>query len=182
VAAPHATGPVDYVPGPPAAGSPAPGPGTAATVEAAATPGVTREFLVDLSDSPSRPRRSRPGARTGALLLGAVAAVALELGLLMRGAGSSLWSSTPLWSAFASLAVVAGLAGVAARLAGGRPSARPVALAGLAGLGAFWLLVALPTADTDRGFLLTAALGCLIGAVWLTGRAEVTPPSPEEAA
>jgi hypothetical protein len=160
--APQATGPVDYVPGPPAAPP---------TAEAPAVPGGTREFVVDLSDEP-RERRSGAGVRAAALLLGVVAAVVLEIGLLLHGGTTSLWSGTPLWSAFASVAVVAGLAGVAARLAGNRPWARPVALAGSAGLAVFWLLVVLPVAATDRGFVLTAALGCLLGALWTAGRAQ----------
>jgi len=159
----QATGPVDYVPGPPASGPAAP---TIAEVPAGA-----REFVVDLSDeAPERPAGT--GLRAAALLAGVVAAVVLELGLLMHGGAASLWSRTPFWSAFASLAVVAGLAGVAARLAGNRPAARPLAPAGLGGLAVFWLLVVLPTADTDRGFVLTAALACLIGAGATARRAE----------
>ena len=158
----QATGPVDYVPGPPAAPP---------TAEAPAVPGGTREFVVDLSDEPRAPR-SGTGLRAAALLLGVVAAAVLEIGLLMHGGAASIWSHTPLWSAFASVAVVAGLAGVAARLAGHRPWGRPLAVAGSAGLAVFWLLVVLPVADTDRGFVLTAALGCLIGALWMSGRAE----------
>jgi hypothetical protein len=42
------------------------------------------------------------------------------------------------------------------------------ALGGLAGLAVFWLLIALPRVDSDRGFLLTAALGALGVAVWLS--------------
>jgi len=161
----RATGPVDYVPGPPVAGPAAP--------PVDEVPGGTREFVVDLTDEP-RERRPAAGVRATALLLGVVASVVLEIGLLLHGGTTSLWTRTPLWSAFASLAVVAGLAGIAARLAGNRPAARPVALAGSAGLAVFWLLVVLPTADTDRGFVLTAALACLIGAVWTARRVPVT--------
>lgn len=158
----QATGPVDYVPGPPATAPAAP-------PVPAEVPGGTREFVVDLTDEP---RERRPGARVraAALVLGVVAAGILEIGLLLHGGATSLWSRTPLWSAFASVAVVTGLAGIAARLAGNRPAARPVTLAGLAGLALFWLLVVLPIADTDRGFVLTAALGCLVGGVWAAGR------------
>jgi hypothetical protein len=42
-----------------------------------------------------------------------------------------------------------------------------LALGGLAGLAVFWVLIALPRVDSDRGFLLTAALGALAVAVWL---------------
>ncbi|WP_324275211.1 hypothetical protein [Blastococcus brunescens] len=42
-----------------------------------------------------------------------------------------------------------------------------VAAAGLVGLAAFWLLVVLPVVATDRGFVLTAALAALGGALWV---------------
>jgi hypothetical protein len=42
-----------------------------------------------------------------------------------------------------------------------------VGAAGLVALAVFWLLVVLPGADSDRGFLLTAALGCLGAALWV---------------
>ena len=42
-----------------------------------------------------------------------------------------------------------------------------VAAAGLVGLAVFWLLVVLPVVASDRGFLLTAALGALGGALWV---------------
>jgi hypothetical protein len=152
------------MPGPPA-GAPA------TPAEPPPAPATTRQFLVDLSDEPAA-RRSRAGVRAASLLLGVAAAAVLQLGLLVHGGTASLWSRTPLWSAFATAAVVAGLAGVAARLAGSRPWGRPVALGGLGGLAVFWLLVALPSADSDRGFLLTAAVACLAAAVWSSGRGE----------
>ena len=171
----QATGPVDYVPGPPAAGPATPGPAAPLPAE---VPGGTREFVVDLSDE-GHERRSGAGVRAAALLLGVVAAVFLEVGLLLHGGTTSLWTRTPLWSAFASVAVVAGLAGVAARLAGHRPWARPVTLAGVSGLAVFWLLVVLRVADTDRGFVLTAALACLTSAIWAAGRAKGEAPATE---
>jgi hypothetical protein len=42
-----------------------------------------------------------------------------------------------------------------------------VAAGGLTGLAAFWVLVVLPRADSDRGFLLTAALAALGAALWM---------------
>jgi hypothetical protein len=41
-----------------------------------------------------------------------------------------------------------------------------VAAGGFVGLAVFWLLVALPDVATDRGFVLTAALAALAGALW----------------
>jgi hypothetical protein len=37
----------------------------------------------------------------------------------------------------------------------------------MVGLAVFWLLLVLPGADNDRGFLLTAALACLGAALWI---------------
>ena len=42
-----------------------------------------------------------------------------------------------------------------------------IAAAGLVGLAVFWLLVVLPVVASDRGFLLTAALGALGAALWV---------------
>jgi hypothetical protein len=109
-----------------------------------------------------------PGVAGPALAV--VAVVLLELGLLVHEGGRSVWSRSPLWAAFATLAAVVGLTAFAAPLPGlrrlGSERAWGVAAGGLCGLAAFWLLVALPTADTDRGFLLTAALACLGAALW----------------
>jgi len=52
----------------------------------------------------------------------------------------------------------------------GTDSAWRMAAAGLLGLAVFWLLVVLPNADTDRGFLFTAALGALGAALWTGSR------------
>jgi hypothetical protein len=49
-----------------------------------------------------------------------------------------------------------------------------VATAAVCGLAVFWLLVVLPVADSDRGFLLTAALGLLGAGVWLSSRRSAT--------
>jgi hypothetical protein len=40
----------------------------------------------------------------------------------------------------------------------------------LVGLAVFWLLVVLPVVASDRGFLLTAALGALGAALWVGPR------------
>jgi hypothetical protein len=42
-----------------------------------------------------------------------------------------------------------------------------ISAAGLTGLAVFWVLVVLPVGNTDRGFVLTAALGCLGVSLWL---------------
>ena len=42
-----------------------------------------------------------------------------------------------------------------------------IAAGGLVGLAVFWVLVVLPVVASDRGFLLTAALGALGAALWV---------------
>jgi hypothetical protein len=164
-AQPQPTGPVDYVPGPPAAGATPPPPPVGA-------PASTSDFFAHpLDDEPRRPRDRQTRARLTGGVLAAAALVLLELGLLVHGAGDRLWSRVPLWAGFATVAAVLGLGVLGARLPGARQlgaRAWTVAAGGLAGLAVFWLLVVLPSAATDRGFLLTAALACLAAAVWLT--------------
>jgi hypothetical protein len=79
-----------------------------------------------------------------------------------------------LWSAFATLsALLALLAFAAFYPAGNRLKAGAVwriAAAGLVGLSVFWVLVVLPVVASDRGFVLTAALGCLGAALWIGPR------------
>jgi hypothetical protein len=101
--------------------------------------------------------------------------VLLELGLTMRGeVAESYWETIPLWSAFATVCALLGL-GAFVAFAAARNRLRPdglwrIAAAGLVGLAVFWLLVVLPVVATDRGFVLTAALGALGGALWVGPR------------
>jgi len=108
------------------------------------------------------------------LVLAALSVVLLELGLTLGFGGKSYWSTVTLWSAFATVAAALGLLAFAAFYpAGNRSRSGPawrVAAAGVVGLAVFWLLVVLPDVDTDRGFLLTAALGCLGVALWIGPR------------
>jgi hypothetical protein len=166
-AQPQPTGPVDYVPGPPAAGAaPLPPP-------VGATAPTANFFSHPLDhDEPRRPRDRQTRARLTGGALAAAGLVLLELGLLLHDEGGErLWSRVPLWAGFATVAAVLGLGVLGARLPGPRQlgaRAWAVAAGGLAGLAVFWLLVVLPSAATDRGFLLTAALACLAAAVRLT--------------
>ena len=178
VEAPQPTGPVDFVPGLPGLGTPPPPP-PALVQSAPPTPGPTwPETLENDGDADdragARTRAARlPQDRSALVAVGlaVLALVLLELGLALDFDTVSLWELTPLWSAFATAAVVVGLVALlVASSPGGRARAGlawRVGAAGLLGLAVFWLLVVLPGADSDRGFLLTAALGCLGAALWV---------------
>jgi hypothetical protein len=190
------TGPVDFKPGlpgarpvppptsavaPPVAAPaqpvPPPAPNAAPTVPAGP---AWPDTLV--ADAPVEERRRKPRASPGeggrpaliGLGLTALAVVLVLLGLSLDFGGDSFWSVVPLWSAFALLCTLLGLLAFAAFYpAGNRLRSGPawqVAAAGLVGLSVFWLLVVLPRVDTDRGFVLTAALACLGGALWIGPR------------
>ena len=166
---PRETGPVDFVPGLPGGGTaapPLPEPGPEPT-------GATARSWPDTleTDAPAKPPRAR-GPQDRATLLGlglaVLALVLLELGLGLGFGGRSLWSLVLLWSAFATVAALLALAGIApATSRAGSGLSWRIAAAGLVGLAVFWLLVVLPHADTNRGFVLTAALGALGAGLWM---------------
>ncbi|MGY1601926.1 hypothetical protein [Geodermatophilus sp. SYSU D00815] len=118
--------------------------------------------------APAVPRvRARRGTAAVRLLVLA-SAVLLETGLLLGlGGEERLWTAAPLWAGFATAAVLlCVLASVRSRqLRNDR--AWKTSAAGLTGLAVFWVLVVLPEATTNRGFVLTAALGCLGVALWI---------------
>ncbi len=137
------TGPVDFVPGLPGTGGPAPAP------------------------PPRRDRTPRDRSALVAVGLAALAVVLLQLGLVDDDA--DLWSRVTLWSAFATAATVLGLIALGVHAVGrlsARLTTRLVAGAVLA-LAIFWLLVVLPIVASDPGFLVTAALLALGAALWL---------------
>jgi hypothetical protein len=173
--APQPTGPVDFVPGLPGLGTPPPPPPPPAG--ASRVPGPTWPETLE-ADEPKRERAGTRAARLpkdrsvlAAVGLAVLSLVLLQLGLALDFGIESLWDAVPLWSAFATAAVLVGLVAVVlASSKGGRVRAGQawsVGAAGLVGLAAFWLLVVLPGADSDRGFLLTAALACLGAALWI---------------
>ena len=181
---PQPTGPVDFVPGPP---------GTPTVPPAAATPpppppvqpvttqgdGVVWPDTLEsdlLSGGSSRKKTSQirsPHDRAALLGLGlaVLALVLLELGLALDFGVESYWSAVPLWSAFATLCTGLGVVAFAASYPAGSKlrsgTGWRIAAAGLVGLAVFWVLVVLSVVATDRGFLLTAALGALGAALWV---------------
>lgn len=169
VTAPQATGRVDYVPGPPGAAPAAPAvTATQQEMPRAESAGAD----AGTGSQPDAPRDRGALVGVGLVLL---SLVLLQFGLLLGFGAESFWSALPLWSSFATVCVVLGLAASTALLPAGRRldprTGWRIAAGGLTGLAVFWVLVVLPAADTDRGFLHTAALGALAGAVWLaTGR------------
>lgn len=165
-------------PPPPSAAEPGPhAPPTAPVVPAAESPGWPDSLEPDrAAPSARRITARRPADRRALTGLGlaVLAVVLLEVGLLLRFRAESLWSTVTLWSAFATLsAVLALLAFAAFYRAGNRLRSEAlwrIAAAGLAGLSVFWVLVVLPIVASDRGFVLTAALGCLGAALWIGPR------------
>jgi hypothetical protein len=154
------TGPVDFVPGLPGLGTPPP-PG--ADDSPAAPAGVRR--------TPRTPRSPRERAAVIGTVLTVLGLALLESGLLAGFGGRPLWSAVTLWSAFATLATLLVFLPSVGRLVPGarlRPDAAwRVAAGGLTGVAVFWVLVVLPGVDSDRGFVLTAALAALGAALWV---------------
>jgi hypothetical protein len=210
VEAAQPTGPVDFVPGLPGAGTPPPpsgatsvpphAPPTRPAAVPAAEPGpdapptapvtaagdspVWPDSLDPAAPAPApgkapaakRVRTRRPDDRRALIGLGlaVLAAALLQVGLLLRFDTVSFWSAVTLWSAFATFASLLALVAFAAFYpAGNRLRSGAVwriAAAGLVGLSVFWVLVVLPDVASDRGFVLTAALGCLGAALWIGPR------------
>lgn len=141
------TGPVDFVPGLPGAGSSAPGP--------------RRRLRV--------PGRALDRSALAGVGLAALSVVLLQLGLAQDG--GRLWAAVTLWSVFATAATALGLVALGARLAAptrvSAATATRLAGAGVLALAVFWLLVVLPMVASDPGFLVTAALLSLGGALWV---------------
>ena len=170
---PQPTGPVDWMPGLPGLGTPSPPPSPAVPPP----PASTWPESLEADDAPrerAKPRAARLPQDRSALIgvgLAALAMLLLQVGLVLEFGSQSLWDVVPLWSAFATAAVLVGLLALLyASSPGGRSRAGQawrVGAAGLVCLAVFWLLVALPRADGDRGFLLTAALGSLGAALWV---------------
>jgi hypothetical protein len=157
----------------PTAANPTSGPRTAVD-DPASRPG---SLLADERPAARPRRRVVPPADRQALAglsLAVVAVALLEVGLLGAFGADPFWSTVTLWSAFATLCAVLALAAfVAFYPAGNRLRSSAVwrlAAAGLVGLSVFWVLVVLPVVASDRGFVLTAALGCLGAALWIGPR------------
>jgi hypothetical protein len=180
------TGPVGFVPG--LGAPPPPPPAAPATTPAGATPaGATAvsgaptwpDTLEPDAGAAARPPKERtakdPAAFAG-IGVAVLAFVLLELGLVLGFGTRSLWSAIPLWSAFATVTALLALLVFVAGPSSGSPAreasgvVRGAAAGGLAGVAVFWLLVVLPDAASNRGFVLTAALACLLAGVWIGRR------------
>ncbi|WP_138735411.1 hypothetical protein [Modestobacter excelsi] len=175
------TGPLDRAPGFPDRPPVTSGGSSAALPPPSAGPGTTPG--APPAPTASTPRSSRAAVqrarRGGAVLLSlglaVLAVLLLELGLALGFGSTSLWEVVPTWSAFATVAALVVLVAPLGALTGRLPArtAWRTGAAGAAALAAFWVLVALPLAATDRGFWLTAALGAAAAALWsVPGRAE----------
>jgi hypothetical protein len=166
------TGPVGTLPDPPSADSADSPLDLPLTLEE----GIrrTRTSRAPRTQHPSRtPRTARsPQQRAVRICTGltALSLLLLQLGLGLGFGEAPLWSTVTLWSVFATLATLIGALPLAGRVV---PAARQhsdaawhAAAGGLTGLAVFWVLVVLPRVDSDRGFVLTAALAALGAALW----------------
>ena len=132
-------------------------------------------LLPDAKPRPARTPRTPRSPRDRATLIGAgltaLSFVLLQLGLTLGFGEVSLWSTVTLWSVFATVAALLGAlpsAGSLLPAARLRPDAAwKVGAGGLTGVAVFWVLVVLPRVDSDRGFVLTAALAALGAALWV---------------
>ena len=178
----RSTGPVDVVPGLPAAtpsatpagSSAVPPPPPVRSPGPATSPGTPSDAGRH-SRLASLPRAGRSGHALPALALGVLAVVLLQLGLALDFGSASLWEVLTTWSTLATVASLVALVPAGAALTGRLPArtAWRVGAAGVAALALFWVLVALPVAASDRGFWLTAALATAGAALWLApGRTE----------
>jgi hypothetical protein len=139
-------------------------------------PDTLESDLLSGGSGRKKTRQSRSPLDRGALLglgLAVLALLLLELGLALDFGVESYWSAVPLWSAFATLCAGLGVVAFAAAYPAGSKlrsgAGWRIAAAGLVGLAVFWVLVVLSVVATDRGFLLTAALGALGAALWAGG-------------
>ena len=161
------TGPVGSLPGLPGTGAPPPS-ASAAEHRRPTAERPRRERTPRTARRPRSPAERATRLGTG---LAALSLLLLQLGLVVGFGEVPLWSTVTLWSVFATLATLVGALPFAA---GFLPAARmgpdaawKVAAGGLTGTAAFWVLVVLPRVDSDRGFVLTAALAALGAALWV---------------
>jgi hypothetical protein len=168
---------VNVVPGLPSVGAsapPLPAAGSEPTGTTAAARGPEGRTWPDTLESDAAAAKAPRALQDRATVLGiglaVLALLLLELGLSLGFGDRSFWSVVPLWSAFATVAALLALVGfLPAALSGrgGSGLAWRIAAGGLVGLAVFWLLVVLPHADTNRGFVLTAALAALGAGLWM---------------
>ncbi len=173
------TGPVASLPGPPGSATPPPadtsdlplGPShaTGESPSRGRTPRTPRPPRT--SGAPRTPRPPQQRATRLGAGLAALSFLLLQLGLALGFGEASLWSTVSLWSVFTTLATLLGALPFAGRVLPAvrrRPDAAwKVAAGGLTGVAVFWVLVVLPRVDSDRGFVLTAALAALGAALWI---------------
>ena len=174
----HPTGPVGPPPGLPGAATPPPADTSRHPLGAPHTPEAARPARSPRTPrrprTPRAPRSPRPAEERAVRVgtgLTALSLLLLQVGLAVGFGEVSLWSAVTLWSVFATLAALLGALPYAGRFVPAarlRPDAAwKVAAGGLTGVAVFWVLVVLPRVDSDRGFVLTAALAALGAALWV---------------
>jgi hypothetical protein len=169
----RATGPVGTLPDPPGTGTADSPFDLPLTLEEGSR--RARAPRASRTPRPSPPPRTARSPQERAVRIGtgltALSLLLLQLGLGLGFGEAPLWSTVTLWSVFATLATLVGalpFAGRVVRVARRHPDAAwKAAAGGLTGMAVFWVLVVLPRVDSDRGFVLTAALAALGAALWV---------------
>jgi hypothetical protein len=102
-------------------------------------------------------------------ILQAAAAVGIIVALVLSTDGQeSFYSSTTAWAVFATIAAIVQFAPSLAKQTGwSAERSWTIGAAGVGGLFAWWVLIALPGVSSNQGFAATLAVAAAIGGSWL---------------
>jgi len=121
--------------------------------------------------APPPAERAKSLATLGVLRLAAQVACPLLLlvGLSVDEHGTNGWHAYTAWALFAVVCAVLQLAPVGGkRLSLTDESSWSLGAVGAAGLVAYWVIIVLPGASSNTGFVQTLAVGCAVIGLWLS--------------
>lgn len=121
--------------------------------------------------SPSHAARAKSLATLGVLRLAAQVACPLLLlvGLSVNEHGTDGWHAYTAWALFAVVCALLQLAPVAGKRLGlTDESSWSLGAVGTAGLVAYWVIIVLPGASSNTGFVQTLAVGLAVIGLWLS--------------
>jgi hypothetical protein len=102
-------------------------------------------------------------------ILQAAAAMGMIVALVLSTDGQeSFYSATPAWAVFATIAAIVQFAPSLAKQTGWSPERSwTIGAAGVGGLFAWWVLIALPGVSSNQGFAATLAVAAAVAGSWL---------------